>query len=43
MKYLKNDFKSDLKQRINHVLLLMTKLDNKLTNVERSYIFNELK
>ena len=43
MKYLKNDFKSYLKQRINHVLLLMTKLDNKLTNVDRSYIFNKLK
>ena len=43
MKYLKNDFKSDLKQRINHILLLMTKLDNKLTNVDRSYIFNKLK
>ena len=43
MKYLKNSSKSDLKQRISQVLLLMNKLDNKLTNVERSYIFNELK
>ena len=43
MKYLKNEFKSDLNQRINHVLLLMTKLDNKVTNTERLNIYEELK
>ena len=43
MKYLKNEFKSDLNQRINHVLLLMTKLDNKVTNTERLNIYGELK
>ena len=45
MKYLKNDFRSDLNQRINHVLLLMTKLelDNKVTNTERLNIYEELK
>ena len=45
VKYLKNDFRSDLSQRINHVLLLMTKLelDNKVTNTERLNIYEELK
>ena len=43
MKYLKNEFKSDLNQRINHVLLLMTELDNKVTNTERLNIYEELK
>ena len=45
VKYFKNDFRSDLNQRINHVLLLMTKLelDDKVTNTERLNIYEELK
>ena len=37
------DFKNDLKLRINHVLFLMTKLENKITNVQRKEIISELK
>ena len=37
------DFRNDLKVRINHVLFLMTKLENKITNVQRKEIIRELK
>ena len=32
------NFKSNIKERINHVLFLMTKLENKITNKERKNI-----
>ena len=37
------NFKSNIKERINHVLFLMTKLENKITNKERKNITGELK
>ena len=37
------NFKSDIKERINHVLFLMTKLENKITDKERKNITSELK
>ena len=37
------NFKNDIKERINHVLFLMTKLENKITNKERKNITGKLK
>ena len=37
------NFKSDMKERINHVLFLMTKLENKITNKQRKNITGKLK
>ena len=42
LKHLKVTTDSDIDARINHVRLLTTKLDNKLTNIERAEIFEEL-
>ena len=37
IEYMNRKFKSDLKERLNHVLFLMTKLKNKVTNKEKKY------
>ena len=37
------NFKSDIEERIKHVLFLMAKLENKITNKERKNITSELK
>ena len=43
IKYMNRDFRNDLKLRINHALFLITKLENKVTNVQRKEIISELK
>ena len=35
IEFMNKDFRSEVKERINHVLLLMTKLENKVTNKEK--------
>ena len=42
LKHLKVTLDSDIDARINHIRLLTTKLDNKLTNIERAEIYEEL-
>ena len=37
------NFRSEVKERINHVLFLMTKLENKITNKKRKEITSKLK
>ena len=37
------NFNSDIRERTNHVLFLMTKLENKITNKEKKNITSELK
>ena len=37
------NFRSEVQERINHVLFLMTKLENKITNKERKEITSKLK
>ena len=43
IEFMNRNFKSDIKERINYVLFLMTKLENKITNKERKNITSELK
>ena len=43
IKYMNRDFRNDLKLRINHALFLITKFENKVTNVQRKEIISGLK
>ena len=43
IEFMNRNFKSDIKERINYVLFLMTKLENKITNKERKNITSESK
>ena len=42
LKHLKYTTTSDLKKRLNHIKLLTTRLGNKLTNVERSKLYEKI-
>ena len=43
IEFMNKNFRSEVKERINHVLFLMTKLENKITNKERKEITSKLK
>ena len=43
IEFMNKNFGSEVKERINHVLFLMTKLENKITNKERKEITSKLK
>ena len=42
LKYLKADSKDDLNKRIDHIRLLTAKLGNKVSNIERAEILEDL-
>ena len=43
IEFMNKNFRSEVQERINHVLFLMTKLENKITNKERKEITSKLK